>query len=71
MEGTWGAGQNEYGTAGEEIVVPVHALAEYPAGLSAVEAAAIWMQYLTAYGTVVELGHIKRGDIVYHYCSIK
>ncbi|HEX3680964.1 MAG TPA: zinc-dependent alcohol dehydrogenase family protein [Bryobacteraceae bacterium] len=56
---------NEYGTAGEEIVVPVHALAEYPARLSAVEAAAIWMQYLTAYGTVVELGHIERGDFVF------
>jgi NADPH:quinone reductase-like Zn-dependent oxidoreductase len=55
---------NEYSTAGEEIVVPVHALAEYPSGLSAAEAAAIWMQYLTAYGTIVELGHIERDEFV-------
>jgi NADPH:quinone reductase-like Zn-dependent oxidoreductase len=55
---------NDYGTAGEEIVVPVHALAEYPSGFSAVEAAAIWMQYLTAYGTIVELGHIERDEFV-------
>ena len=46
---------NEYGTLGEEIVVPADALAGYPARLSAVEAAAIWVQYLTAYGTIMEL----------------
>jgi NADPH:quinone reductase-like Zn-dependent oxidoreductase len=56
---------NEYSTAGEEIVVPVHALAEYPAALSAAEAAAIWMQYLTAYGTIVELGHLEREEFVF------
>src|SRR5215471_15049156 len=56
---------NEYGTAGEEIVVPVHALTEYPTALSAAEAAAIWMQYLTAYGTIVELGHLAKGEFVF------
>lgn len=55
---------NEYGTLGEEIVVPVYALQEYPAQLSALEAAAVWMQYLTAYGAIVELGQIAIGDFV-------
>jgi NADPH:quinone reductase-like Zn-dependent oxidoreductase len=55
---------NDYGTVGEEVVVPVHTLAEYPAGLSPVQAAAIWVQYLTAYGAVVELGHIQNGEFV-------
>jgi NADPH:quinone reductase-like Zn-dependent oxidoreductase len=55
---------NEYGTAGEEIIVPLRAVAEYPARLSAAEAAGMWVQYLTAYGMVVELGHIEIGDFV-------
>lgn len=55
---------NEYGMAGDEVIVPVHALAEYPARLSAVEAAAIWVQYLTAYGAIVEIGRIQRGEFV-------
>jgi NADPH:quinone reductase-like Zn-dependent oxidoreductase len=56
---------NEYGTLGEEIVVAVHFLRAYPARLTPVEAAAIWVQYLTAYGSIVELGHIQRGDFVF------
>jgi len=55
---------NEYGTAGEEIIVPLRAVADYPARLSVAEAAGMWVQYLTAYGMVVELGHIEKGDFV-------
>lgn len=53
-----------YGTLGEEAVVPVTALGEYPANLSPAQAAAIWMQYLTAYGALVHIGGVKAGDFV-------
>jgi NADPH:quinone reductase-like Zn-dependent oxidoreductase len=56
--------QNRYGTLGEEAIVPAAALGEYPAKLSAVEASAIWMQYLTAYGALVMVGEVKPGDFV-------
>jgi len=59
-----GFSQNRYGTLGEEAIVPVTALGEYPAKLSAVEASAIWMQYLTAYGALVTAGSLKPGDFV-------
>jgi NADPH:quinone reductase len=51
----------KYGTYGEYAVLPARALAPYPANLSAVEGAAIWMQYVTAYG-VVEFGGLKKGQ---------
>jgi NADPH:quinone reductase-like Zn-dependent oxidoreductase len=55
---------NAYGVAGEEAIAPVAALGEYPPSLSPVEAAAIWMQYLTAYGALIEFGHLTKGDFV-------
>jgi NADPH:quinone reductase-like Zn-dependent oxidoreductase len=55
---------SRYGTAGEEAVVPVEALSEYPANLTAEQASAIWMQYLTAYGALVHYGQVKPGDFV-------
>jgi len=39
---------NDYAILGEEIIAPAAALGEYPAKLSPVEGAAVWMQYLTA-----------------------
>jgi NADPH:quinone reductase-like Zn-dependent oxidoreductase len=59
-----GFSQNRYGTLGEEAVVPVAVLGEYPANLTPVQAAAIWMQFLTAYGALVLVGRIKAGDFV-------
>lgn len=55
---------NRYGLLGEEALVPASALGEYPEKLSAVEGAAVWMQYLTAYGALIELGRIGKGDFV-------
>ena len=55
---------NDYGVYGESAVVPAAAVAKTPAGLSAVEAAAIWMQYLTAYGALIEIGQLKEGESV-------
>jgi len=54
----------EYGVYGESVVVPTHAIAAYPENLSAIEGAAIWMQYLTAYGALIEYGQIKSQDYV-------
>lgn len=59
-----GFSHNRYGSLGEEAVVPVGELAEYPANLTPVEAAAIWMQYVTAYGALVHFGGVKPEDFV-------
>lgn len=53
-----------HGVLGEQAVVPVNALGEYPAALSPTEGAAIWMQYLTAWGALVHIGKVARGDCV-------
>jgi NADPH:quinone reductase-like Zn-dependent oxidoreductase len=53
-----------YGTVGEQTVVPVSSLGEYPSNLSPVEGAAIWMQYVTAYGALIHFGHLTKGDFV-------
>ncbi len=54
----------EYGVYGESAIVPVDAVARYPDNLSAVEGAAIWMQYLTVFGALIEFGQLKEGDTV-------
>lgn len=53
-----------HGVYGESAIVPEHAAAHYPGNLSAAEGASIWMQYLTAYGALVEIGQMKEGDAV-------
>jgi NADPH:quinone reductase-like Zn-dependent oxidoreductase len=55
---------NRYGMVGEEVIAPVAALGEYPAKLSAAEGAAVWMQYVTAYGALIAIAHLAAGDFV-------
>jgi NADPH:quinone reductase-like Zn-dependent oxidoreductase len=55
---------NQYGTLGEQTVVPQFALTEYPANLTEEQAAASWMHYLTAYGALVYFGKVGPGDFV-------
>ncbi len=55
---------NDYGMVGEEVLAPVAALGEYPAKLSPVEGAAIWMQYVTAYGALIAIAGLSKGDFV-------
>jgi NADPH:quinone reductase-like Zn-dependent oxidoreductase len=55
---------NQYGVLGNEVIVPAHALAEYPSNLTPVEATSIWMQYLTPYGALVEFGQMKKEEFV-------
>ncbi|MFK7887841.1 MAG: zinc-dependent alcohol dehydrogenase family protein [Gammaproteobacteria bacterium] len=54
----------DYGVYGESAVVPAHAVAHYPDSLTPAEGTSIWMQYLTAYGALVQYGQIKAGDAV-------
>ncbi len=53
-----------YGVYGESAIVPASAVAHYPESLSAIEGTAIWMPYLTAFGALVEIGQLKKEDIV-------
>jgi len=53
-----------YGVYGESAVVPAYAVARYPEKLSPVEGAAIWMQYLTAFGALIEFGQLQKDACV-------
>jgi NADPH:quinone reductase-like Zn-dependent oxidoreductase len=53
---------NDYGLYGDLANTPVHAVTHHPASLSWAEAAAVWMQYLTAYGALTDIGKLTRGD---------
>lgn len=54
----------QYGVYGETAIVPAQALVKRPATLSWTEAAAIWMQYLTAYGALIQVGGLKAQEEV-------
>jgi len=56
--------QGKYGVYGEIATVPAHHVVKHPSSLSFTEAAAVWMQYLTAYGALVDIAKIKPGDFV-------
>lgn len=56
--------QNDYGVYGEVATVPATAVAKHPASLSWEEAAAIWMQYTTAYGALIAIADLKPADSV-------
>ncbi len=51
----------KYGVYGERVIVPARAVSVYPERLSPTQGAAIWMQYLTAYGGLVEVGGLSAG----------
>lgn len=53
---------NQYGIYGDLVNVPAHAVARHPATLSWEEAASIWMQYLTAFGAIIDIAGLKAGD---------
>lgn len=55
---------SDHGVYGEVAVVPLHGIAEYPPTLSYEQVASIWMQYLTAYGALIWLGQVAKGDFV-------
>ena len=55
--------QTQQGVYGESAVVPAEVAVPYPVTLSPPEGAAIWMQYLTAYGALVHYGELGPGDV--------
>jgi NADPH:quinone reductase-like Zn-dependent oxidoreductase len=55
---------NEYGVYAERAIVPGSALLKRPAGLGTHACASIWMQYLTAYGALIDISKIGPGDAV-------
>jgi NADPH:quinone reductase-like Zn-dependent oxidoreductase len=55
---------NKYSTYGEVILAPDHAVVKHPASLSFVEAASVWMMFITAYGALVFDAQVKAGDFV-------
>ncbi|MDX8141819.1 zinc-dependent alcohol dehydrogenase family protein [Lentzea sp. BCCO 10_0061] len=53
-----------YGTYGDHVIVPASAVFPRPANVGAVQAAAVWMAYITAYGPLFESGEVRPGDHV-------
>lgn len=53
--------QGDYGIWAEEAIVPARILLPAPDGLSDEQAAAIWMQYITAYA-IIEVANVGIGD---------
>jgi NADPH2:quinone reductase len=54
----------DYGTYGEEILMPSSSVTPCPTDVSCVTFSAVWMQYLTAYGGLVEIGGLKPAEYV-------
>lgn len=54
----------EYGMYGELVNAPAHAVVKHPENLTFVEAAASWMMFITAYGALVEYGHLQAEQFV-------
>src|SRR6202163_783779 len=55
---------NKYFTYGEVILAPDHAVVKHPESLSFVEAASVWMMFITAYGALIVDAQVKAGDFV-------
>lgn len=55
---------NQYGVYAERAIVPAYSVVKRPPGLNTEEAASIWMQYLTAFGALIDVAGIGQGDHV-------
>ena len=55
---------NDYATYGDLIVVPAGAVVKQPTSLSFVQAASIWMMFVTAYSALIEDAKVTKGDFV-------
>lgn len=55
---------SRYGVCGEEATVPQRALVKMPESLTPDLAASVWMQYLTAYGALIDIGQLAAGQTV-------
>src|SRR5690606_12729753 len=57
-------GFDEYGTNGELINLPVHAVVKHPKNLTSQQAATSWMMFVTAYGSLVHFGNLQKDQYV-------
>lgn len=48
----------------ELVTIPAELAVKHPSSLSSETAAATWMQYLTAYGALIDIARLGRGDFV-------
>ncbi|WP_377848578.1 zinc-dependent alcohol dehydrogenase family protein [Bosea sp. UC22_33] len=55
---------NDYGVYAAKAIVPAYGVMRRPPGASAIEAAAVWMAYLTAWGALIDIGQLSEGDAV-------
>lgn len=53
---------NQYAVYGEQAIVPATATVKHPDNLSWEQATAIWMQYVTAYGGLIDVARLAPGD---------
>lgn len=53
---------NDYGFYGELANAPAPLVTHHPSSLTWVEAAAIWMQYMTAYGALIDIAGLTKED---------
>ena len=53
-----------YAIYGELVIAPAHAVVAHPPALGFAEAAAVWMQYLTAWGGLVDIARLQARDVV-------
>ena len=54
----------DYGMYGDLVLAPVRAVVKHPEALDWASAAATWMQYLTAWGALIDIANLKRGEFV-------
>jgi NADPH:quinone reductase-like Zn-dependent oxidoreductase len=55
---------NQYFTYGEIILIPDYAVVKHPKSLSFLEAASVWMMFITAYGALIADAKVSKGDFV-------
>jgi NADPH:quinone reductase-like Zn-dependent oxidoreductase len=53
---------HDYGFYADLANAPVHAVVKHPPSLSWAEASAVWMQYITAYGAIIDIAKLTKGD---------
>lgn len=53
---------NDYGMYADTVNAPAHAVVRHAPSLSWEQAAAVWMQYVTAYGALIDIAGLSRGD---------
>jgi NADPH:quinone reductase-like Zn-dependent oxidoreductase len=55
---------NKYSAYGEVVLMPDYVVVKHPKALSFVEAASIWMMFVTAYGALILDAQVTKGDFV-------